>query len=404
MKVLQDEKIIENLLDKGVDEILPSREELKKLLLSGQRLKVYQGFDPTGPKLHIGHTVAMRKLEDFRKLGHEVYFLIGDFTAMVGDPSDKTAARKKLTRQEVLENLKTYKQDASKIVDIENKENPVKVVFNHTWLSKLTLEEIIEFSSLFTVQQMIKRDMFQKRLKENKPIYLNEFLYPLLQGYDSVNLEVDVEICGNDQIFNAMAGRHLSKELLNKNKFVLAGKMFTMGDGKKMGKTEGNVIALSEKPNDIFGKIMSFPDTAIIEGFELLTSKSLDEVKKYAELLKDPTTNPMDLKKELAFTITKEFSSEKEALEAQKYFENVFQKKDLNTELEEKIIDKKEINIIELLCSTKIASSKGEARRLVAQSAVKIEEEKILDVNKIISLEKPIVLRVGKKIVKIINK
>jgi tyrosyl-tRNA synthetase len=181
MEILKDQKIIKNLLNKAVEDILPSKEELRKLLLSGKRLKIYQGFDPTGPSLHIGHAVSMRKLEDFRKLGHEVYFLIGDFTAMIGDPSDKSSTRQKLSREQVLENLKSYKKEASKIVDIDNKENPVKVVFNYEWLSKLTLEDILELSSLFTVQQMIKRDMFQQRLKENKPIYLSEFLYPLMQ-------------------------------------------------------------------------------------------------------------------------------------------------------------------------------------------------------------------------------
>ena len=290
MKVLKDEKIIENLLNRGTDEIFPSKEALKELLLSGKKLKVYQGFDPSGPNLHIGHTVAMRKLEDFRKLGHEVIFLIGDFTAMIGDP-DKIEARKKLSREQVLENLKNYKRQASKIVDIDNKENPIKVLFNYDWLSKLNFEEVAEIASKFTVQQMIKRDMFQKRLKENKPIYINEFLYPLMQGYDSVHMQVDVEVCGHDQIFNALAGRHLSQEILGKSKIVLSGKMFALEDGKKMGKTEGNMIELDAKPNDIFGKIMSFSDEKIIEGFELLTSITLEKVQEYRETLEDSKTN-----------------------------------------------------------------------------------------------------------------
>ncbi len=404
MEVLKDEKIINNLLNKGVDEIFPSKEELKKLLLSGKRIKVYQGFDPTGPSLHIGHAVAMRKLEDFRKLGHEVIFLIGDFTAMIGDPSDKTAARKKLSKEEVLENLKNYKKQASKIIDIDNKENPIKVDFNSKWLSKLTCEEIIELSSYFTVQQMIKRDMFQRRLKEKKPIYLNEFLYPLMQGYDSVSMEVDVEVCGHDQIFNALAGRHLSQEILKKNKFVLAGKMFALQDGKKMGKTEGNMIELDAKPNDIFGKIMSFPDEKILDGFELLTSKTLEEIEIYKNLLQDPKTNPMETKKELAFTLTKELSSEAEAKKAQKYFEDVFQKKDFETTLNEFKTQENQINILELLCSTKMAESKGQARRLVQQSAVSIDGQKIKDTNYMLKLEDKAVLKAGKKIVKISKK
>lgn len=403
MKILKDEKIIENLLNKGVGEIFPSKEELKKELLSGKRLKVYQGFDPSGPNLHIGNAVAMRKLEDFRKLGHEVYFLIGDFTAMVGDPSDKAEVRKKLSREQVLENLKNYKKQASKIIDIENKENPIKVIFNHDWLSKLTLEEITEIASHFTVQQMIKRDMFQRRLKENRPIYLNEFLYPLMQGYDSVHLQVDVEICGHDQIFNALAGRHLSQEILKKNKFVLAGKMFATEDGKKMGKTEGNMIELDAKPNDIFGKTMSFSDNKIIEGFELLTNASLDEIQEYKKILDNPKTNPMDIKKQLAFRIVKELSGEKEAANAQKYFEEVFQKKEFKTELEEKKLEKSEMNILEILHTTNIAPSKAQARRLVQQSAVSIDGKKITDTNYILKLNNSKILKVGKKIVKIIK-
>lgn len=403
MKVLKDEKIIENLLNKGVGEIFPSKEKLKKELLSGRRLKVYQGFDPSGPNLHIGNAVAMRKLEDFRKLGHEVYFLIGDFTAMIGDPSDKAEVRKKLSREQVLENLKNYKKQASKIIDIENRENPIKVIFNHDWLSKLTLQEITEIASHFTVQQMIKRDMFQRRLKENRPIYLNEFLYPLMQGYDSVHLQVDVEVCGHDQIFNALAGRHLSQEILRKNKFVLAGKMFAAEDGRKMGKTEGNMIELDAKPNDIFGKTMSFSDNKILEGFELLTSASLDEIQQYKKTLENPKTNPMEIKKKLAFRIVKELSSEKDAQNAQKYFEEVFQKKEFKTDLEEKKLEKNEINILELLSLTNIAPSKAQARRLVQQSAVSIDGEKITDINYVLKINNSKILKVGKKIVKIIK-
>ncbi len=401
MNVLKDEKIIENLLDRGVDEIFPSKEELRSLLLTGKKLKIYQGFDPSGPSLHIGHAVAMRKLEDFRKLGHEVYFLIGDFTAMIGDP-DKIEARKKLTREEVLENLKDYKRQASKIVDIENKDNPIKVIFNYDWLSKLTFEQVAEIASHFTVQQMIKRDMFQRRLDAKKPIYINEFLYPLMQGYDSVHLEVDVEVCGNDQIFNALAGRHLAQEMLGKNKFVLSGKMFNLEDGKKMGKTEGNMIELDAKPNDIFGKIMSFSDEKIIEGFELLTNVSFEEIKKHEKDLNNSDINPMDLKKELAFTVTKELCSEQEAQKAQGYFEDVFQKKDFETKLEEFKLEKKEENILNILVCTKIAPSKGQARRLVEQGAVSIDGEKILDFKNLLKFEKPFVLKAGKKVIKII--
>ncbi len=403
MKILKDEKIIDSLLNRGVDQIFPSKEELRKLLHSGKKLKIYQGFDPSGPTLHIGHTVAMRKLEDFRKLGHEVIFLIGDFTAMIGDP-DKIEARKKLSRKEVLENLKNYKDQASKIIDINNKENPIKVLFNYDWLSKLNFEQVADIASHFTVQQMIKRDMFQRRLEENKPIHINEFLYPLMQGYDSVHMEVDVEVCGNDQIFNALAGRHLSKEILGKEKFVLSGKMFTVEEGKKMGKTEGNMIALNDKPNDIFGKIMSLPDNKILEAFELLTNVTTEEIAKYREMIERPDNNPMDIKKILAFTVAKEITNEIEAKKAQKYFEDIFQKKNFETQLEEQVIKDDNINILELISSSGLATSKGQARRLVEQSAVSINREKVKDINYILKTKDSCVLKVGKKVLKITKK
>ncbi len=399
MKILKDEKIINRLIHKGVEDILPSKDELREVLLSGKKLKIYQGFDPTAPTLHIGHTVAMRKLEDFRQLGHEVYFLIGDFTAMIGDPTDKMSTRKKLTREDVKKNLKLYKEQASKIIDIENKENPIKVVFNYDWLSKLTFEDVVELSSHFTVQQMLKRDMFKKRLEEQSPIYLNEFLYPLMQGYDSVKLEVDVEVCGNDQMFNALAGRHLSQEILGKNKFVLTGKLLTTADGKKMGKTEGNMIKLTDTPNDIYGKVMSFSDEGIIPGFELLTNIELDEID---ELKKDLEERPMELKKKLAYEITLQIHTREKAKKAQEYFENVFQKKDLEGDIEEIKIEEKEINILNLIHQTKLSESKSMAKRLVQQFAVSIDGEKVKEIDFVVKLDKPIILKVGKKISKII--
>lgn len=218
MNILKDQQIIERILNKGVEQILPSSQALKELLNSGKRLNVYQGFDPTANTLHIGHTVGLRKLEDFRKLGHQVIFLIGDFTARIGDPTDKTSARVRLTKEQVEENMKVYVQQASRILDINNKENPVKVLYNSQWLEPLNFGDIIEIASQFTVQQMLKRSMFQKRLQEDKPIYLNEFLYPLMQAYDSVMMDIDVEVGGNDQLFNMLAGRDLIMSKLKKRK------------------------------------------------------------------------------------------------------------------------------------------------------------------------------------------
>jgi tyrosyl-tRNA synthetase len=404
MNVKTDKKIIDRILNKAVEQILPDKETLERKLLSGQKLNVYQGFDPTAPTLHIGHSVGMRKLEDFRKLGHNVIFLIGDFTARIGDPSDKkearASARKVLTKEEVAENLKVYVDQASHIIDIENKENPVKILYNSSWLEPLNFGDIIKLASEFTVQQMIKRNMFQKRLENDKPIYLNEFLYPLMQGYDSVMMDIDVEVGGNDQLFNMLAGRDMVRNHLNKEKIVITGKLLTTAGGDKMGKSEGNMIKLSDDPKDIYGKVMAFTDDQIVDGFELLTSADLDEVEEIRERLNN-NENPMQLKKELAFRVTSELKNKEEAQKAQKYFESVFQKRNLGTDLEERSVKKPKYNILELITEVNLASSKSEARRLIEQGAVKISEEKISDWQMDIELNEPIVLKVGKKILKI---
>ena len=401
MKISTDEKIIDRILNKGVENILPSKEELKNLLLSGKRLNIYQGFDPTAPTLHIGHTVGMRKLEDFRKLGHQVYFVIGDFTARIGDPSDKMSARKKLTKQQVEENMRLYIEQASHYIDISNKENPVKVVYNSKWLEPLNFGEIIELASVFTVQQMLKRSMFQERLKSDKPIYLHEFLYPLMQGYDSVALNIDVEVGGNDQLFNMLAGRDLVMNRLNKEKFVVAMKLLEANDGTKMGKTSGNMIELSDSANNIFGKVMAFDDKLIPIGFEILTKYELKQVEEIKERLKKGE-NPMILKKLLAFEITKDIKGEQEAENAQKYFENVFQKKNLNTDIPIRTVRQSNINILDLIVQCKITNSKSQAKRLVEQNAVTINGEKITDWNKNIQVGSgSTILKCGKHVYKV---
>ena len=398
MKVLTDEKIINRILNKGVENILPSKEDFKNLLLSGKRLNIYQGFDPTAPTLHIGHTVGMRKLEDFRRLGHQVYFVIGDFTARIGDPSDKTSARVKLTKQQVEKNMKLYIDQASHFINIFDKKNPVKVVYNSKWLEPLNFEDIVELSSIFTVQQMLKRSMYQERLKSDKPIYLHEFLYPLMQGYDSVALNIDVEVGGNDQLFNMLAGRDLVMNTLNKEKFVVAMKLLEANDGTKMGKTSGNMIELSDSANNIFGKVMSFDDKLIPIGFEILTEYDLEQVEKIKERLKNGE-NPMILKKILAFEITKDIKGEQEAKNAQEYFENIFQKKNLNTNIPTRTIKQNNINILDLIVQCKITNSKSQAKRLVEQNAVTINGQKITDWNKNIQIGNgSIILKCGKQV------
>ncbi len=402
MEILKDEKIIERILNKATEQILPSKEALKEKLLSGQRLNVYQGFDPTAPTLHIGHTVGMRKLEDFRKLGHRVIFLIGDFTARIGDPSDKTSARKLLTKEEVESNMKNYIEQANHIIDIYNKENPVEILYNSQWHDKLTFAEVIKLSSEFTVQQMLKRNMFQERLKEDKPIYLNEFLYPLTQGYDSVMMETDVEVGGNDQLFNMLAGRDMVLNHLNKEKFVVAGKLLTTSDGAKMGKSEGNMISLDNSAEDIYGKVMAFEDNQILIAFEILTVADLDELEKYKQRL-EQGENPIILKKELAYKITSEIKNEQEAQKAQNFFESVFQKKDNETDIPLKKLQKEKISLVDLLVEINFSDSKSSARRLVEQGAVKIDEEKKTVYNEEISIpkDKVLTIRAGKHITNI---
>jgi len=399
MEVKKDPEIIERILEKGVEQILPSKEALKNLLESGKRIKIYQGFDPTADTLHIGHTVGMRKLEDFRKLGHHVIFLIGDFTARIGDPSDKTSARQMLTKEQVEENMKLYKEQASKIIDIDNKENPVEVLYNSEWLEKLNFGDIIRLASQFTVQQMIKRDMFKKRLEINKPIYISEFMYPIMQGYDCVVMDVDVEVGGNDQLFNMLAGRDLIMSELNKEKIVIAGKLLATSDGTKMGKSEGNMIKMNDTPEEIFGKVMAFTDSMIISGFEILTNSTMQEVDEYKQRL-ESGENPMVLKKELAHMITSEITNKEEADKAQEYFESVFQNKDQDVEIPEKSVDKEEIPLNELLVSIEFANSKSEAKRLVEQGAVKINDEKASQFNQILNIKnsQPLMIRAGRKL------
>lgn len=400
MEVIKDEKIINRILTKGVEQILPTQDALKKLLTSGKKINVYQGFDPTAPTLHIGHTVGMRKLEDFRKLGHQVYFVIGDFTARIGDPTDKTSARVKLSKEQVEENMKVYIDQASNILDIFNKENPVKVVYNSQWLEPLNFSDIIELASEFTVQQMLKRNMFQERLKADKPIYLNEFLYPLMQGYDSVMMEIDVEVGGNDQLFNMLAGRDLIMSRLKKEKIVIAGKLLETTDGAKMGKSEGNMIRLDDSANDIYGKVMTLTDEQLSIAFEILTSYELDKVEEINQRLTSGE-NPMVLKKELAFEITRDLKGEKEASRAQQYFESIFQKKDINTEIPVKELKEENIKIVDLLVGCNITDSKTQARRLVEQGAVYINQEKITDWQKTIALSNVPTLKCGKHIYQI---
>ncbi|MFA5133228.1 MAG: tyrosine--tRNA ligase [Patescibacteria group bacterium] len=385
------DKQLEEVLTRGVENIYPSRDFLEKLLKSNKKLTIYTGYDPTAPTLHIGHGITMLKLRQFQDLGHKIIFLIGDFTGMIGDPTDKASARQQLTREQVLKNCKEYKKQASAILRFSGK-NPVEIKYNSKWFSKMNFGDVLELSSKFTVQRMLERDMFQVRMGEGRPIYVHEFMYPIMQAYDSVIMDVDGEVGGNDQTFNMLAGRDLVKAMKNKEKFVLTMKLLTDASGKKMGKSEGNMIALADSAEEMFGKVMSWSDEMIVRGFELCTKLAADEIKKMEnELAKG--ANPRDLKLKLAFEIVKTFLGEKEAGKAEDNFIKTFSKKEVPEEIKEVKIKSK--NILDVLVESGLCSSKGDARRNVEQGGVSIDGETVKDFN--FEIKSGAVIKKGKR-------
>ena len=393
-KIITDEKLVDEFLERGVENIFPSKEVLKEKLMSGERLKIYQGFDPTGPYLHVGHAIGIRAMRVLQKLGHEVVFLVGDFTAKAGDP-DKDKTRKMLTDEEIETNMAGWKEQAAQLIDFSG-DNPVKFERNHKWLSKLNLEDLIKLMSNITVQRMLERDLFERRIKENDPIRLHEFIYPLMQGYDGVAMEVDMEIGGADQIFNMLVGRDLSKHYLGKEKFVRANKMMDAPDGRTMSKTKGNGINLADSAQEMYGKAMSYPDSAILSGFELLTEISMAEIEKIKKEM-ERGENPMKFKKDMAFEIVKMIKGEDAAQKAKEYFEKTIQKKEIPEEVVEVKLEKEE-NIVDVLVLADMAESKSDARRKIEQGGVSMNGEAIKDLKLIIGKDyDKQVLKVGKK-------
>lgn len=359
------EEQIEILLTKGVEQILPSRDFLLKKLSGNERLRVYAGFDPTAPTLHIGHAIQLRKLRHFQDLGHEVIFLVGDFTARVGDPTDKLATRKQLSQKEIKNNMRLYKQQAAQFIRFKGK-NAAKIKFNNKWLAALKFADILSLAANMTVEQMLKRDMFSRRIVEEKPIFLHEFFYPLMQGYDSVAMSVDGEVGGNDQLFNMMVGRNLLKQIKGKEKFVVTIKLLEDSGGKKMGKTEGNMIALTDTPEEIYGKVMSWTDGMIIPGFELCTDYSSKDTEEIKQLLSQGI-NPRDIKMRLAFEITKSVTGEVSATRAQENFIIAFQKKETPQIVKE---IKGGNSLKETILLSKEIQSSSELRKLIISGAV----------------------------------
>ena len=380
----------DQLLIRGVQDIVPKKGLLERLE-KGDKLKVYLGFDPTSNKISLGNAVPLRKLRDFQNAGHDVIFLVGSFTALIGDTSDKDAMRKAMTLEEIENNFKTYKEQASKILDFSRAE----IVYNGDWLSKLSFQEIVELAQHFTVQQMIERDMYQKRLKGGKPIGLHEFLYPLMQGYDSVHMDVDLEIGGNDQLFNMLAGRTLLNAYKNKEKFVLTTPLIEGLDGRKMSKSYGNTIDIMDEPNDMFGKVMSMADELIIKYFNLCTDVPMEEIGEIDKSLK-AGDNPRDAKVKLAKEIVTLYHDVKAADGAEQEFVNVFKKGGTPDDMPIFKLEG-ERGIIDLLEECKLIDSRGEAKRLITQGGVKVDNEKVDDTSKVIQLKEGMIIQVGKR-------
>jgi tyrosyl-tRNA synthetase len=371
------------LIKRGSTDLI-SYDELVKKLSSKKPLRIKLGVDPTAPDIHLGHTVLLNKLRVFQDLGHTVVFIIGDFTARIGDPSGRSETRSMMSEENILKNAETYQKQVFKILDKDKTE----VVFNSQWLKPLGLEGFLNLASKYTVARMLERDDFEKRYKSDTPIALVEFMYPLLQAYDSVAVRSDVELGGNDQKFNLLVGREFQRDFGQEPQVVITMPLLEGTDGvRKMSKSYGNYISLDDTPKDMFGKIMSISDDLMFKYYELLTLVDLSEPKKL---------HPREAKANLAQIITAKYHSEEKAKAAREEFDNVFSSRNLPQDMEEYITDKKEIQVSELLLASGLAPSKKEARRLMEQGGVKIAGEKVTDDKKLL-LEGETIIQVGKR-------
>lgn len=373
---------------------LVSEQELLERLKSGRPLKVKLGVDPSRPDLHLGHAVVLRKLKQFQDLGHQVILIIGDFTAMIGDPSGRNTTRPMLSKEEVLENAKTYAEQAFMILDKDKTE----IRYNDEWLGKMTFADVVRLASKYTVARMLEREDFAKRYAEGSPISISEFLYPLAQAYDSVAIESDVELGGTDQLFNLMVGRKIQEEYGQQPQIVMTMPIIEGTDGKlKMSKSYGNYIGFTDEPKDMYGKIMSIPDELIVKYARLLTDAQEEFLEKMEREIDEKIVNPRDYKMWLAREIVKQFHGEQAAREAEEYFVTVFQKKELPEEMPEKIVKQGEYNIVELLFNLGIGT-KSEIKRLITQGGVYWDNNRIDNFKATIAVVEEHVLRVGKRL------
>jgi len=400
MTINTDSKKIKEILERGVEQVINKNNLLKKLK-SGKKLRIKLGVDPTGPKMHIGRAIQLWKLRAFQNLGHQIVFIVGDFTGKIGDASDKESIRKPLTDNEIQKNLKDYKKQIGKILDMKK----VEFHYNSEWSKKLKLDDFLSIAMNFTAQQMIQRRNFKERWDSGKPIGIHELTYPILQGYDSVMIKADVEIGGYDQLFNLKTGRDMQRIFKQKPQNIMVSKMLYGLDNRKMSTSWGNVINILDKAEDMYGKIMSMKDELILHYFELTTQLPLAEIKKIEKALKKKEMNPKDAKNILAKEIISIYHNKKAGENAEKKFNRVFKENKIPLKIPIFKTSKKSFFILDLLSETKLCSSKKEAKRLIIQGGVSIDNKKIKDWQKNVKLKNNIVLKVGKrKFVKIIIK
>lgn len=388
----------DEMLNRAVADVV-RKEELEERMRTKKPMRIYLGIDPSGAEIHIGHAVVLQRLRDFQLYGHKIILLIGDFTGRVGDPTDRLAERKVMTKEQVEANAKDYKAQASKILDFGG-DNPVELRYNSEWHENMTFGALLDLAHNFTVARLLERDMFQKRIKEGKEISLTEFLYPVMQGYDAVMLDADMQVGGSDQLFNILAGRTLMKKLKGKTQIALTFALLEGLDGKKMGKSSQNYVAITASANDMYGKIMSLRDVFIGRYFRLATRVPLaDIVTMEAEMQEG--ANPRDIKARLAREIVTMYHDEKAAIAAEQEFANIFQKGGKPTDIEEKKV--RSAAILDVLVETGLTSSKSEARRKLTEGAVRIDDEVTKDVTAVVS--GGALLQLGKrKFVKVIVK
>ncbi|MFH0930646.1 MAG: tyrosine--tRNA ligase [Candidatus Zixiibacteriota bacterium] len=387
------------LIRRGAVEIIPEEELIKKLersIKENKPLRIKMGFDPTAPDIHPGHTVGIRKLKQFQKLGHKVVLIIGDYTGMVGDPSGRSETRPQLSYDQVRKNAETYQVQFFKILDKKKTE----VHYNGEWFSKMSFPEVMSLASKFTLARILERDDFAERYKEQSPISLHELFYPVMQGYDSVAIKADLEIGATEQKFNLLTARQIQEQFGQEKQIILTLPVLPGIDGvQRMSKSTGNYIGIDEPPKEIFGKIMSIPDELIYPYFELLTDTPEDEIKKIKKDLEKKEVNPMSWKKKLGFEIVKLYHNQKEAEKAQAEFEKVFSKKELPEKIEVFKLksDQPEIWIVKLLTETRLCSSSSEARRLIKQGGVYIDNQRVEDENLQVKIKGEKLLKVGKR-------